>query len=123
MMCHRISQVGAALFARMSDTRVSCLQDAGNKWTLPATSAGISRTLYFFKGSSLVVGGQRLTGHTCVQLVSDVDVELEAGADETECLLLQGRPIAEPVAQQGPFVMNTQAELRQGDVCSLYLPP
>ncbi len=40
-------------------------------------------------------------------------VEMANGPTVSECLLLQGRPIGEPVAKQGPFVMNTDEEVRQ----------
>ena len=40
-------------------------------------------------------------------------VELVAGTEAVEVLLLQGRPIGEPVARYGPFVMNTKAEIEQ----------
>jgi hypothetical protein len=43
----------------------------------------------------------------------DADVLIENGGDQAELLLLQGRPIAEPVAHHGPFVMNSVDQLRQ----------
>ena len=38
---------------------------------------------------------------------------ITAGPDGAEALVLQGRPIGEPVAQYGPFVMNDDAGIEQ----------
>jgi len=85
---------------------------SGALWTLPA-AAGTNRTVYFFRGSSVQIGNENLKRHALAQLDRDVDVVVQNGPDESEFLLLQGRPIGEPVAQYGPFVMNTRAEIQQ----------
>lgn len=85
----------------------------GARWTLPpGASHGTRRSLYFFKGASLQIGAQTVNSHAGMELRCDADVELRNGATSTEMLLLQGRPIAESVAQHGPFVMNTDDEIR-----------
>jgi redox-sensitive bicupin YhaK (pirin superfamily) len=83
------------------------------RWILPKASAGLNRTLYFFQGGSVAVGGQSIPGGQAIELASDLPAELINGADESELLLLQGRPIGEPKVQHGPFVMNTQEEIRE----------
>ncbi|HEY8976190.1 MAG TPA: pirin family protein [Burkholderiaceae bacterium] len=87
----------------------------GARWTLPAAAnAAARRKLYFFAGSGVSVAGQAIAEHAAIELRAASEVELvNTGADLAEFLLLQGRPIGEPVAQYGPFVMNTEAELRQ----------
>ncbi|MET3493894.1 pirin family protein [Variovorax boronicumulans] len=86
----------------------------GAQWTLPAaTGEGTRRMLYFFKGAVAHIGGERIEGPVAVELHADLAVALANGDEESEFLVLQGRPIAEPVAQYGPFVMNTQAEISQ----------
>lgn len=82
-------------------------------WTLPAAAAGATRTLYFYKGSSFQIEGANLNGHHLVHLQSDADITLQNGAEEACFLMLQGKPLNEPVAQHGPFVMNTQEEIVQ----------
>jgi hypothetical protein len=66
-----------------------------------------------FEGDTLSIAGEVVANDTGVMLQPDVPVQLVAGTAEVEALLLQGRPIGEPVAQYGPFVMNTQAEIEQ----------
>jgi len=87
---------------------------AGASWTVPAAaSEATGRNLYFFAGPSLRIAGRELTSHAAVEVRSDVALEIQAGESECEVLLLQGRPIGEPVAQYGPFVMNTSAQIQQ----------
>jgi len=82
-------------------------------WTLPrAHGPATVRVLYFFEGATMSVAGTDVDVDTGLVLQADAEVELTAGAHEVECLLLQARPIGEPVAQYGPFVMNTEAEIQ-----------
>lgn len=85
---------------------------AGGRWTLPAARPGSNRSLYFHAGDALRVAEREVPSYHCIELRADADVPLVAGSD-VELLLLQGRPIGEPVAQHGPFVMNTSAEIRE----------
>ena len=84
------------------------------RWTLPpAQGDGTRRKLYFFVGSAVTVDGVAVDRHAAIELRAGAPVELVNGAETAEFLVLQGRPIGEPVAQYGPFVMNTQQELQQ----------
>jgi redox-sensitive bicupin YhaK (pirin superfamily) len=40
-------------------------------------------------------------------------VSLRAGEQDARFLLIAGKPLREPVARGGPFVMNTKAEVQQ----------
>ncbi|MBK7538665.1 MAG: pirin family protein [Myxococcales bacterium] len=84
---------------------------AGARLRLPAASPGLGRTLYVFLGQGVTIGERRVDNGRAVRLRSDAAVELRGGDAPAELLLLQGRPIGEEVAQYGPFVMNTRAEL------------
>jgi redox-sensitive bicupin YhaK (pirin superfamily) len=88
--------------------------DPGGRWTMPpARAADTVRTLYVFEGTGLTVEAHELGASTGAIVTADVPVELVAGAGAVELLVLQGRPIGEPVAQYGPFVMNTRDEIAE----------
>ncbi len=98
-----------------SDLAIYTLKlEAGARWTLPAAShPQTRRVLYFFQGDQITVAGQTVGARQVMEVRATDDCALQAGTQDCELLVLQGRPIGEPVAQHGPFVMNTTAEIQQ----------
>ncbi len=98
-----------------SDVAIWTLKmEPGASWTLPAAqNAGVRRMLYVFEGAGLQLAGRAVRSRVALELAAGVAVDIVNGSATTECLLLQGKPIAEPVASYGPFVMNTREEIEQ----------
>lgn len=103
-------------WASRDDTEVAVWlvhMEPGAEWTLPPAGAEANRTLYVFEGDHCRVGDETVRAGHLAELRPDAAAPLENAGEVAELLVLQGRPIEEPVAQQGPFVMNTQGEIRE----------
>jgi redox-sensitive bicupin YhaK (pirin superfamily) len=88
--------------------------ESGASWELPsAARAETVRVLYVFEGNTVTIADTEVANDTAVVVDSNVALRLTAGDAPVEILLLQGVPLNEPVAQYGPFVMNTQDEIEQ----------
>lgn len=85
----------------------------GGRLDLPVTKSSASRKFYFFQGEGLLLNGKRVESAKGLSLDSRSKTEIAAGESEVEVLVLQARPIGEPVVQHGPFVMNTRAQIAQ----------
>lgn len=76
---------------------------------VPATHQAM---LYVFEGR-LAMDGQDVDNAHSVLLGDGSALHIAAGDSGVRVLLLAGRPLGEPIAQYGPFVMNTQDEIEQ----------
>ena len=72
---------------------------------------------YVFEGSLITESKntetQNIERQNVVRYGSGSTVVLQAGNNGARLLLLTGTPLGEPIAQHGPFVMNTEAEIQQ----------
>jgi redox-sensitive bicupin YhaK (pirin superfamily) len=82
---------------------------AGGHASFPVKNRNVF--LYVVRGR-IAIGGEEAQAHTLVELDAEGDtVEIEAATDAT-LLFGHADPIGEPVVSYGPFVMNTQSEIR-----------
>jgi redox-sensitive bicupin YhaK (pirin superfamily) len=88
--------------------------ETGARWSMPPARGGdaTARVLYVYEGE-LTVGGTPVGAPTAAVVRAAQVAPLVAGAAGAKVLVLQGRPIGEPVAQYGPFVMNDEHEIAQ----------
>lgn len=82
--------------------------------SVPAEQSGL---VYVFKGAAQIGATPHTVSEGQAALLGagdSVTLAVSANAGEpAEVLLLSGKPLNEPVARYGPFVMNTRAEIEQ----------
>ena len=87
--------------------------EPGATFELPATAAGVNRSIYYYEGNGLQIGDQTIAHYHAVDVDAAQVCTFKNGSESSKVLVLQGRPINEPVVQHGPFVMNTKEEIYQ----------
>jgi redox-sensitive bicupin YhaK (pirin superfamily) len=87
--------------------------EAGAYIVLPSAKEGLNRSLYFYKGDKICIDNTEVLANNRIELDSILETKIHNSNSECFLLLLQGKPINEPVVQYGPFVMNTQAEIQE----------
>jgi redox-sensitive bicupin YhaK (pirin superfamily) len=83
------------------------------KIRIPKASKKASRIAYFYEGDQLSLSGTRVGKRSGHLVHADRDLDLVASGTGAEILILQSKPIGEPVVQHGPFVMNSRDEIMQ----------
>lgn len=87
--------------------------NANNEFT-HAISPGHTAFAYLFAGSASFDDDGEVIDQPMLVVFHDGDfVRIKAGAQSARFILVSGKPLNEPVARYGPFVMNTEAEIRQ----------
>jgi redox-sensitive bicupin YhaK (pirin superfamily) len=91
--------------------------DAGRNWeyVLPE---GHSAFVYIFEGEATIGEGAdvRKLGTHEMAVLGGGDVFKVTASNDARLILVAGRPLREPVARYGPFVMNTKQEIMQAFV-------
>jgi redox-sensitive bicupin YhaK (pirin superfamily) len=81
---------------------------------LQPISRGHNAFAYVFEGEGLFGRGSTLIPSPRLVILSDGDyIEVRTNDQAVRFLLISGKPLHEPIARYGPFVMNTREEIEQ----------
>jgi redox-sensitive bicupin YhaK (pirin superfamily) len=83
------------------------------EWVLPATLQGVNRTVFYYEGNDLLIDSTKIPHYHAVEVDETMSLKIKNSSETSKILILQARPINEPVVQHGPFVMNTKQEIYQ----------
>jgi redox-sensitive bicupin YhaK (pirin superfamily) len=81
-----------------------------------ALDGGHNAFIYVYRGNAVIEGQPIAARHMGILANtpgSDGVAVTAAGNEPARLLLIAGKPLAEPIVQYGPFVMNTQEQIRQ----------
>lgn len=100
-------------FNALCNASVACVyMSAGGKMKLPVPAD--HNMLFYVVNGKLLIGGEHVGRLSCVEFNDDDEDAIEFTAEEdTVIIICHGKPLNEPVAFGGPFVMNTEEEIHQ----------
>jgi redox-sensitive bicupin YhaK (pirin superfamily) len=85
--------------------------EPGTTFALPSVSETLNRNLYFYEGDEIMIDGSTIQVSNRIKLAGDQEIMIQNGEKDSCMLVLEGEPIQEPIAQYGPFVMNTEQQI------------
>jgi hypothetical protein len=86
---------------------------AGHHWS-QTVNATDNSFIYVIDGQLRVGEQQKTLNQGCLAILTAGDtIDLQASNEASRFIVASAQPINEPIARHGPFVMNTQAEIKQ----------
>ncbi len=87
--------------------------EPNTSFTLEAVSSTMSRYVFYYEGNdSISLEENKLDAGYLADLQGGERIVIKNGSEHAKFIILEGEPINEPVVAYGPFVMNTEQEIK-----------
>jgi redox-sensitive bicupin YhaK (pirin superfamily) len=110
----RVGDVAGPIAQPATDPTYLDIELANGATLTQALPADHAAFVYVYEGTIRIGDGESaktVNAQELAVLGAGSDVRLQGVADVSHAILVAGRPLREPVAKYGPFVMNTQEEI------------